>query len=234
MTDIEPKASNQKPKKDVIAVAIDNNPCGRCRAMGSPVCKCGGGGSSNGESGGSYGNDDIKNKNVMSLNQASSTLGQIDTAAIKKFDEAKTVWLQSLLSSDSIINYKAGLFSIENDRLRGNFTFHVGSRLSKDEIEISRELLKAVKIEFDEFKLLLTESGISTQRFSAKLEANELIAHIPNPKYYNSFIKHLESKNLLPIPNPERVEKNESYRSAKEDKQKIFSPNPYSTRLERK
>jgi hypothetical protein len=221
MPNKEQMASDPKSKKGAITIAIENNPCGLCRAMGYPICKGHGGGSGGGGDSG-----ETKNKDVAyAAKQVASTLSPVTIAAIREFDKAKTIWMQSQLSTDKTINYEAGLFSIESDRLRGNLTFRVNSGLSKAEIEIARKFLNVVKAEFDKFKDQLTEQGVSTKDFSAVIKDNELAIHIPNQKYYDAFIKHLENKNLLPTPNPEKQEKKElASESIKQEKNR---PSPF-------
>lgn len=221
MPNKEQMASDQKSKKSTLTMAIENNPCGMCRAGGYPNCK-GHGGSGGGGSGGGSGEN--KNTDATYSNQASSTLSQASIAAIKEFDNAKTIWIQSQLSSDRTLNYEAGLLSIESDRLRGNLTFKVKPGLTKEELELSRQFLKVVKAEFDEFKNQLTEKGISTSNFTATLKDDELAIKIPNPKYYDAFIKHLENKNLLPIPNPDQEKKEVASKSYNQEKTR---PSPF-------
>ncbi len=221
-----------KNSKGSIRASIDSNPCGRCRTAGYPTCKCGSGG---GGSGGGGGGESEKKDATYTSNQAPGISNQVEVkAAIQKFDEAKTIFVQSQLLSNTTVNYETGLITIESDRLRGNLTLRVKPGLSKADEEISHEFLNAVKTEFDEFKNKLFEQGVSTKDFTATLKGNELSVHIPNPKYYDAFIKHLENKNLLPVPNPEREEKKETLSSAKEDKKQAFNPTPLSTRLEKK
>lgn len=224
-------ADKTKSNKDPIKAAIDSNPCGSCRAMGLPSCKGHGGSGGGGGGGGSDSNESKKEA------RGSKTIGA-STQAVSAFmaeqDKAKATWVQSQLLSNVTSNYEVGLLLIQSDRLRGNLTFKVRPGLSKVEEEISRQFLKTIKTEFDEFKNQLAEKGISTTNFSATLKDNELSVHIPNPKYYDAFIKHLESKYLLPVPNPEREEKNEMLGSARDDKKQIFNPTPLSTRLEKK
>lgn len=106
--------------------------------------------------------------------------------------------------SNNKINYETGFISVESDRLRENLILRIKPTLFKAEEELAYKFLDVVKTEFDEFKNQLTEQGVATKNFTAILKNNELSIHILNPKYYGAFIKHLESKNLLPIPNPER------------------------------
>lgn len=233
MTNKEQMVSDPKSKKGTITQAIENNPCGRCRAAGYPACKCGSGGGGSGGGGGGDGGGESEKKDATNQVPGTSTRVELK-AAIQKFDEAKTIFVQSQLFSNATVNYETKLISIESDRLRGNLTLQVKPGLSKAEIEIAREFLNAIKEEFDEFKSQLSEKGISTNNFTATLKNDELSIHISNPKYYDAFIKHLEKKYLLPIPNPEQQNKMENSKSIKNDKQKGFNPTPLSTRLEKK
>lgn len=227
-------ASSPESTRDAITIAIENNSCGRCRVAGLPICKCGGRGSGSSGASSGEGSDETKNKDVPYASNMVPTSGQLASTAIQEFDKAKTMWVQFQLSSDRVINYEAGLLSIESNKLLGNLILRPQSGLSKYEKEISQQFFKAVQIEFEEFKKQLAEQGVSTKNFTAVIKDNELAIQIPIPKFYYAFIKHLESKNLLPIPNPERQEKKDIIRPTKEDKTQAFNPNPFSTRLERK
>lgn len=214
--------SDQNSKQDSIALAIKKNPCNRCSARGFPNCRCAG----SGDSGGGSESKDKYKETTHASNQTSSTTTQIEMAVLKKFDEAKINWVGLLLSNDKPINYEAGLFSIESDKLNGKLSFHIQPDLSPQEKEIARGVLKEIITAFKEFKDQLIEKGISLYNFSAELTDKGLTIQIPNPQHYKDFIKHLDNKNLLPIPNPERQANKESEKSA-------FNPTPLKTRLER-
>lgn len=222
--------SDSKASKDAITIAIENNTCGICRAMGYPICKGHGGGS-----GSSSGSDSEKKDTVFTSYQVASTENQVNII-IQKFNEAKKNFMQTQLFADRTIGYEAGTLSVESDKLHGNLTFRVKPGLPKGKIHASREFFNAIEIEFDEFKNQLAEQGISSNNFTAVIvvKGNELAIHVPNPKYYDAFIKHLESKNLLPIPNSGHEEKKESFESIEKDKRQVFNPTPFSTRLEKK
>lgn len=224
-------ADKTKSNKDPIKAAVDSNPCGSCRAMGLPGCK-GHGGSGGG--GGGAGSDSNESKKEEAGSKIIGAPNPTTLTSTAEQDKAKATWVQSQLLSNVSSNYEVGLLLIESDRLRGNLTFKVKPGLSKVEEEISRQFLKTIKTEFEEFKNQLAEKGVSTTNFSATLKGNELSVHIPNPKYYDAFIKHLENKNLLPVPNPEREEKKELLSSTRDDKKQTFNPTPLSTRLEKK
>lgn len=204
-------------KKDALTLAIENNPCGRCRVAGYPTCKCGGG-SGAGESGSSS-SDENKNEDITRLsNQTVNMPGQTTLGTIQQFDKNKTLFVQSELSSNSVISYETEFLSIESDRLRGNLTFKIKEGLSETELKMSRKFLKMVNAEFEVFK---DQLGTSARNFTVDLKDNELAVHIPIPKYYDAFIKHLENKNLLPIPNP-----NQQYKSETQNKSSKL-PTPF-------
>lgn len=208
--------------------------CGKCGMERSPInmCRCLGGGS------GDESNKDNKTKskdNLNPLDQITKSSEQVLGISTPMLN--KPAWMQSQKSSDKMINYEAGwsLF-FKSDRLNGTLIFRVKPGLPNDEIKKAlQERLKAIKIEFDDFKNQLTKQGISTENFTAVLKDNELTIHIPttpNPKYYDAFIKYLENKNLLPSQNQEHEEKKEITQSPEEDEQPTFNPSPFSTRLE--
>lgn len=209
--------SDPKPKKGTITLAIENNPCGRCRVAGFPTCKCGGGGGAGSGSGGGSSGDKTKNTDTMpASNQA--IRGQRTLAAIQEFDKAKTIFVQSLLASNTTTNFEAGLLLIESDPLYGNLTLKIKPGLSKSEIQLVQDFFKIIKKEFESFKDQLTEKGISTTNFTIEVKDDKLSIHIPNPKYYRSFI---EKNNLFPAPNPEQNKNEIVNESKKEEKNKI-------------
>lgn len=210
--------------ESAIEKAIANNPCGICRVLNLPVCtkhaKKGGDG------------DETKDKGAA---PAVSVPSQVMNAVIQEFNEAKAIITQSLLSSDKIIQYEAGLLSIESNKVHGTLTFQIQAGLSKDDMELSRQYLKMIEKEFDKFKDKLTELGVLTKNFSIDTSKdNELTIHIPNPKYYVAFIKLLEEKNLLAIPNFNQQKQYADKEQISHRNNSISYPRQLSTKLERK
>jgi hypothetical protein len=199
MSKINDPQKNEQSKKDPIKVLIENNVCSTCKAMGFPTCN--GHGASAGVGGESGGSDKSETKSQNSSikpNQLTSTSDQVTRTSNKLSDHAMSV--KSDLSHDTVVEYDAGLFSIKSDRIRGEFTLKMKPGLSKAELEIAREFLKLIKAEFEEFKNQLAEKGVSVTNFSADIKEDGLKIRIPVPTIYDAFIKHLETKNLLPLP----------------------------------
>lgn len=192
---------NEPHKKTPMEMAIENNPCQRCRLRGYLTCQGHGESGSASGAGDNSANDKVKAQASLSKpNPVSSD--QTVNPSPSHSDKAKEVWIQSQLLSDKTLHYKAGLLIIESDRLRGNLTFQIKPGLSAEEIKTSQAFLKAVKAAFAEFTN--ADQNIAAQKFSVDLKADRLIIHISHPTYYTAFLKHLESKNLLPLPNLEQ------------------------------
>lgn len=211
-----------KEKQDPIKVAIENNACSLCRAMGYPICRGHGGNEGGGGSGGD--SSGSKNEGVKHTLDKVTGISAPIIDVMNELDKAKSILVSQLLS-DKKIDYAAGLLTVHSDRLRGDLIFKIQPGLSKSEIQTSLEFLKAVKAEFEEFKNELNDRRISTKNFNAVLKDNELAIHIPVPTYYDAFIMRLENKNLLPIPRPGQQKKkevtNESY---KQERKSPLSP----------
>ena len=235
MIDKEKKDQN---KQDSQKATMNVSSCGLCRAMGNPPPCKGHGGSGGSSSSSVSSGGETKSSEGLNASQTTSTFGQVVEASTQVSVKAALVPTQ--LSSDKIVNYEAGLLTVGSDRLRGDLTFQVKPGLTKNEIEASREFLKAVKTAFDEFKSRLSEQGASVKGLTAVIKDNELAIHIPNPKYYDTFIKNLESKNLLSKPNIEQQEEKQKHEHGKYtnerplENKKSFYQNPFSTRLEKK
>jgi len=209
--------------------AIENNSCGVCRGMGLPL-PCKGHARSGGGSGGGKGDDgsnrESKNKNPGYIPKPKPEFEKIEYIA-KDWDLLLTL-------SERIIDFKAGLLAIESDMLRGILTFRGKAGLSKEELEILREYLNTIKTEFDAFKIMLAERGMSVKDFTAVIKDDVLTINIPNPKLYADFIFELTNKNLLPSPHAEKQAANRQFiteqNSVLVDSKNVFNPTPFETR----
>lgn len=202
-------------------VAKNNNPCGICRAMGFLSCKGHGGGGGSDSSNNSGETNTKAGLTASNQSPINNTAPMTDIAVT-----SEALWIESQLFSNKIINYDAGLFFIESDRLRGNLIFQIKPELTNADIQIALAFLNIVKNEFAEFKNQLADQGIPVNKFTADLKDNKLTIHIPVPKYYDAFIKRLESKNLLPVPNAEWREKKIVENEADNKVRKYNSPSP--------
>ncbi len=72
--------------------------------------------------------------------------------------------------------------------------------LSREELELIRQYLELIQLEFSEFKRKLADEGIPVRSFVSAIKTHELMVTIPNPRFFNEFMMVLAKKNLLPHP----------------------------------
>lgn len=162
-------------KKDERAKAIENNPCGLCKAAGLPICR----GHARG-AGGKSEELDEEDLDMKSSERAELTLELKPTLPSSLgWEQLNALFLMTNLASQGIFSLRPRpKLALENDR----------------EIQ---EFIRQVKLEFDQFKQVLEKKGIPVEHYSATINKNELIIRIPSPKMYDAFIQQLVNKNLL-------------------------------------
>ncbi|HBD9311024.1 TPA: hypothetical protein KLD61_003146, partial [Legionella pneumophila] len=121
-------ASNQlkpDPNLDQRKSALNNNPCGICRAMGSPTCKGHGGGGSGGGAGDSSDKDE-------SLTKVQSATNKPTTIDLEKSLGKSNLWLKP----DDLafeFNIPDALVSVKIDMEQGIISFSGKDDLSQDQ-----------------------------------------------------------------------------------------------------
>lgn len=215
---------NDDMSKDPRQKAIDNNPCGICRAFGLPTCRGhSGGGGGGGESGGSN-DDDDKSK--------TDELGDKLTA-----DALKDILIQSegwSLIKDTEYNFEfSGLNSLISITLKmevGTFNFRGKNDVTEDEQKDVDELYDAIKKELELFKAELAEKNLPINAIKLSQVGNNLTITIPSPKQYDQFIQRVMDKNILPRETQQLQDKSAMIQSAMDSIQqdtKSISPNPF-------
>jgi hypothetical protein len=180
------KVRSNETKKDERIRAINNNPCGICRAAGSPVCKGhrgGGGGSS------------TSNRHEL---DSSSDAPPIFSLTLEKLFGKSAVWRRPH-SWDMIFEFANpdALLSIKLDMDNGLLVFSGHKELLADQQTVLDKFFEAIEREFNAFKQELTHRGISTENMQVNRVGNKLTITIPHPKYYDAFVQQLTDKNLL-------------------------------------
>ncbi len=199
--------------QDPQAKAIENNPCGICRALGLPVCK--GHGAKGG--GGGDATDETSEENDTSK-AADNTPTLKDLTAI--FAES-TLWAPMYIDDDCYTyNEPHALFSIKLDLNAGSLVFTKRDGLSKEEQQQLEKFLDVIENELNSFKAELNAEGIDTQSFQCHRENGNLTIKIPNPAYFDTFIQQLIKKNLLPTDSPQKKYTTEVANEKQQDEQK--------------
>lgn len=202
-----------------IQVAIENNPCSLCRAFGLPICNghapAAGGGSPGGSSHSNANdsqNKSSKSNNVSSQSHVASTVTGKD-------------WSRVLTQHNVSFNFEKlnALLTIDNHQ-DGKLTLRPRPGLSKEEIELLKEFLSTVQLEFTTFKNQLAAQGLSVKNFTATLKDNTLIIHIPDTKHYNDFISQLLKKVFTAPISPKELKQTEEI----VDKRNRSLPNPFN------
>ena len=212
--------------QDTRSKALENNPCGICRAMGLPVCKGHGGGSGGGDSGGgseaSEGND---------LKQTAATTPK----SLHNVFSESTLW-QHIDGTDDIYTYDAplALLSIKLDLGAGSLVFSKHGNLSKEEEQELNKLLDTIENELNEFKAELEAKGMDTQAIQCHRENGCLTIKLPTPEYFDTFVQRLTDKNLLVTDLPQKkhtletaATKNQDNPDPEEQKKAATAPNPF-------
>lgn len=180
-------ASNKsRPDQDQRKSALDNNPCGICRALGSPTCKGHGGGAGGGGSGDSEAQEKSIDK-ALNANPAALELSLTKNGLWRKTDEDFAYEF----------NNPVALMSLTLDMGRCSIQFSGKKDLSTEQQKALDEFYQQIKDEFNEFKSELATKGIDVQQMLMERDGNNLTIKIPNPKHYDAFVQRLMDKNLL-------------------------------------
>lgn len=200
----------QSTKSDIKRL-VDMNPCTQCRVMGLPKCNghvISGGGGGGGSA--SSGSSDNKDSIITSGHISNSNEMTISTEELLAFDRYKMDWISENLKPDrGLLEYEAGLLLVKIDMLSGILSFQIKPDLSENDVKAAKEFMNTIQKEFNEFKSTLSEQGINTEKLSIDFKDDVLTINIPNPKYLEMFVKHLQERNLFPVPNPWEQNKKE-------------------------
>ncbi|HBD7375348.1 TPA: hypothetical protein KKX36_000939, partial [Legionella pneumophila] len=198
--------------------ALNNNPCGICRAMGSPTCKGHGGGGSGGGAGDSSDKDE-------SLTKVQSATNKPTTIDLEKSLGKSNLWLKP----DDLafeFNIPDALVSVKIDMEQGIISFSGKDDLSQDQNIALQKFFEAIKQEFSEFK---KDFSVAANQMQLNQVGNELKITISNPKLFDAFVQRLLDKNILatelgPMP---KKEQNTVSELKQETENQYKSPTPF-------
>lgn len=179
--------------------------CGPCRAMGNRGQCPGHAGGSGGASGGGGQESSGSNENQNSYSHTNHS--NVSHNFIN--DELMNNLLENEFLENRTINYEAGMLTIESNRLLGNLIFRTNPGVDQYDHNACQELFKLIQHQFNEFKSMLNENRVSITNFTATLKDNQLSIHIPNPEYFDKFVKLLAQANLLSLPSEKQSLTNE-------------------------
>ena len=171
--------------------AIQNNPCGMCRAMGMPVCK--------GHGGGAGGGDDEAAATETDNATTEHTQDMIAQPLTKHFLDSE-LWQHDVHADDDIYTYQAAhtLCSIELDLNAGTLVFTAHPNLSRNEQKVLNNLYDALESELNAFKAeLIANKSPLTDAMKCERHSNGFTIKLPTPEYFDTFIQRLIDKNLL-------------------------------------
>jgi hypothetical protein len=182
------KKAAQDDKKDSRQQAIQNNPCSSCRALGLPICRGHGGG------GGSSEND---KKDVTSAALKNTPTKSVVHSLSMQLEESM-LWQESSEEDLLFVCQNAlALVTIKINLAEGTLTFEAPENLSEKEKDDLNALYDALINTLNEFKQELAKQGITLDA-EYKKEGNNLSIKIPEPKYFDAFVKKLMAKELIP------------------------------------
>lgn len=186
---VESRSKNEN-KRDERSKALENNPCGICRASGLPICKGHGGGGGGGDSSSDKAKDESSQKDNATTPKYVPT--NIEVKTLSSYLEDSEVWN---FKDDFLYTFKNDLavFSIELDLAKGSIHFQGNELLSANDEKDLNELYDKIE---DELKTFTDE--VNAQNISFSREGNNLRINIPDPKLYDQFVTRLLNKNLIP------------------------------------
>ena len=175
--------SKDNVEKNQSAKTTEKNPCGICRAMGSPTCK---------GHGGSGGGSETKG-NEKSANESSMSSRKDLELSITKSE----LWVKA----DEDFTYKFtnpdALMSLTIDMGLGLIRFTGKEDLSVEQQKILDVFYQQIINEFTALKNELSAKGVDVQRMLIETGKDHLTIKIPNLRCYDAFVQRLMNKNLI-------------------------------------
>ena len=192
----------------------ENNPCGRCRAMGLAFCKGHGGSSGGGDS------DVSTNEKAASklTPHALETL-LLQNSAWKKPDELE----QTFLFKD-----QNTLFIMTIDMENNQIIFSGHKNLTETQQTDLTEFLDAIVYELNAFKTELTQHDKSGESIQISRDKTTLTINCPSAKHYDAFVQRLVNKNMLPIHPSIELHRTHDNLKVEEHSKHYTSPTPFN------
>ena len=191
-------------KKDKRILAIQNNSCGMCRALGRPICMGHGGGAGGGSSSNSSGNESSIENKALGL--------KISTADINAMKQSLLQGQAWDLSEDSDLIFEFtdsdAVLGITLDMGKGLMVFRGKRELTEEEQKALDELYSVLGKELNFLKNELLKRNESIEGIQMVKNHNTLTVKIPNPRHYDLFVQQLLNKNLLPTQSNRLLQQN--------------------------
>ena len=197
----EPTSTTTESGAEEKASPAARNPCGICRAGGSPVCKGHGGG------GGGLSESATETGSVspgVSPAISSPATALAPPVSIAQFLTQNQGW-ESQDDSDALFKFEnpEALFTLELDIEQGTLIFSGNDDLSAEEQETLNEFLSAMENELAAFKKEPIEQGkdpelIDQIKFVRDGNVLTLVLPTPMPAIYDALVKRLIDKNFIP------------------------------------
>lgn len=184
-------------QNDALQNAIDSNPCGLCRAMGSASCR-GHGGSGGGSSSGKEGSSD---KPANQQPEAAKSLARVVNSinpgmVVVHLVQECEGWSEDKDNVDWVISFDNpyAFFKMQLNIDNATITANEKEGLTQTEQQDVQLLFKEILDEYKEFKDVENIDDAE----EIPLIDRELKIKIPKPRYYDLFLDKLFQKNLLP------------------------------------
>jgi len=171
--------------------ALENNPCGMCRALGLPSCK----GHAGGGGGGDEAEDSYESTDSSSPSYQPSP---VEIVTLSSFLDKRNAWQQS--NEDDLLytyNNDLAVLTLSLDLSKGVIKFEGQQFLSQDKQDELDALYETITTELAHFKNELNANNIKLDA-TVNRKGNDLTIKISDPKQYDAFISRLMEKNLLP------------------------------------
>ena len=169
-------------KAEAMKLALQNNPCGICRANGAPFCK--------GHSG------------KRGTSHFQEQLAAIADTEVKVQTEVEAnCWSQE--GSAFQFNNEHAFYVIRSEMKAGKLIFDVEKTLSPEEHKILEDYIYKIKTECQQFFQSTELKEAEEYTLNKTLDQNNnlhLILSFSKPAYCKSFIHYLLDKNYLPEP----------------------------------
>lgn len=174
----------------------NKNPCGICRANGSPVCKGHGGGGGGG--GGSSSDTEKDSKDSVQVGAPVLTPNTLEarlalSPVMRSLDEMESTFI--LQNPDAIYTLKLDIES-------GLMVFSGHKDLAEEEQTTLHQFFETIKNELNSFKQELINKGEKPElvhQIEFAHKGNNLTLRFPNPKYYDEFTQRLIDKNIIQL-----------------------------------
>lgn len=177
---------------DERTLAIKNNPCGSCRALGLPICRGHGGGG-----GGSGDKTSAQDKEASVTPNADQLMKALKLSPLWTTKDAPDE--EEVEAENAVFDYNPpeSILFFHIDFEKGIVKLRPKPNLSKEDLETYEDFQKAIENELHVMKQEMEEQG-KEFNFSIERVGNKVFIRIPNVQQFDLFITRLRDKNFLP------------------------------------